>query len=103
MAESWLSAKLLSRLKFDKPLVRFGLVVAATFLFGSAGGAQREGDATSSKPAEPKFSVPGGFYTNAVSIELSAKGKEEVVRYTLDGSEPTSASPEYSSPIKISE
>jgi hypothetical protein len=103
MAESWLSAKLLSRLKFGKPLVRFGLVVVATLLFGSAGGADKEGDATSPKPAEPKFSVPGGFYTNAVSVELSAKSKEGVVRYTLDGSEPTSASPEYSSPIKISE
>ena len=53
--------------------------------------------------AEPKFSIRGGFFTNAISVELSANLRTEVVRYTLDGSEPTSASTKYSAPIPISE
>jgi hypothetical protein len=56
-----------------------------------------------SKLAEPKFSIRGGLYTNALSVELSANKASEVVRYTLNGSEPTSASTKYSSPIQISE
>lgn len=104
MAESWLSArKLLSRLKLGKPLRKFGLVVVADFLLRSAGGAETQVDSSSPKLAEPKFSIRSGLYTNAVSVELSANSASEVVRYTLNGSEPTSASTEYSSPINISE
>jgi len=51
----------------------------------------------------PTFSVRGGLYTNAVSVELSARSSSTVVHYTLDGSEPTAASTRYSSPIKLSE
>jgi len=56
-----------------------------------------------SKLAQPKFSVPGGLFTNSVSVRLTANSPSEVVRYTLDGSEPTSTSPEFSSPLKIAE
>jgi hypothetical protein len=58
---------------------------------------------SSQKLTEPKFSIRGGLYTNAVSVEVSANSPSGVVRYTLDGSEPTSASTEYSSPIEVSE
>jgi hypothetical protein len=92
--------KLSSRLKLGKPLLVFSLVVAG-FLLRSAGGAETQID-SSSKLAEPAFSIRGGLYTNAVSVELSAHSSSEVVRYTLNGSEPTSASTEYSSPINIS-
>ncbi|HLH57143.1 MAG TPA: CotH kinase family protein [Verrucomicrobiae bacterium] len=55
------------------------------------------------KPAEPKFSIPGGLYTNSVTVELSARNPSEIVRYTTDGSEPTDSSTQYSGPIQISE
>src|SRR5260221_2087657 len=102
MTESWLSTrKLSSRLKLVKPLFVFWLVVAASLVRG-AGGAEAPVDSTP-KPIEPRFSMRGGLYTNAVSVELSANSATEVVRYTLDGSEPTGASTQYSSPINISE
>jgi hypothetical protein len=103
MAESWLSArKLLNQLKLGNPLLRFRLVVLAGFLLRSACGAETQVNSSYPKLAEPKFSIRGGLYTNAVSVKLSVDTTSEVIRYTLDGSEPTSASPEYSSPIDIS-
>ena len=77
-------------------------MVAAVFVFRNAGAAESPHD-SSPKLAGPKFSIRGGFYTKAVSVELSANSPSAVVRYTLDGSEPTSASAKYSSPINISE
>jgi hypothetical protein len=104
MAESWFSArKLLSRLKLGKPPFRFCLVVVASFLLRGAGGAETQVDSASPKLAEPKFSIRSGLFTNAVSVELSVNSASEVVRYTLNGSEPTKASTAYSSPINISE
>ena len=58
---------------------------------------------TSSAIPEPKFSIRGGLYTNEISLELSANSAANVVRYTLDGSEPTSQSTQYSSPVHIGE
>ncbi len=46
------------------------------------------------------FSVPGGFYDNAFSLELSA-GEGMKIYYTLDGSEPTEDSLLYEEPISI--
>ena len=104
MAESWLSAtKLVDRSKLREPLSRFCFVVVASFLLRIAFGAEAHDDSPSAKLAEPKFSIRGGLYTNEMSVELSAGSPSEVVRYTLDNSEPTSASTRYSSPIKISE
>ncbi|HSU55339.1 MAG TPA: CotH kinase family protein [Candidatus Dormibacteraeota bacterium] len=59
-------------------------------------------DSSSAVP-EPKFSVHGGVFTNEISLELSANPASSVIRYTLDGSEPTSQSTKYSSPLHISE
>jgi hypothetical protein len=44
-------------------------------------------------------SLPGGFYSSAVSVELSA-GESDIF-YTLDGSDPDSGSTKYSLPINI--
>jgi hypothetical protein len=46
-------------------------------------------------------SLPGGFYSTSISVELSAG--ESNIFYTLDGSDPDSSSLEYSNPINISE
>ena len=53
--------------------------------------------------AEPVlFSAKGGFISDGVSLSLSA-GEGCLIHYTLDGSEPTSESAVYTSPIIISD
>jgi len=51
----------------------------------------------------PGFSLAGGLYTNSISLVLTASFATDKIRYTLDGSEPTVGSTEYSSQIKISQ
>ena len=51
--------------------------------------------------AAPVFSVPGGVHVGNLTVGLS--GKASVIRYTLDGSEPTSASPAYREPLRLTE
>ena len=47
-----------------------------------------------------QFSKPAGFYTNAISLELSA-AEGGIIRYTLDGSDPTASSPVYATPLPV--
>ena len=84
-----------------KPLLTFWLVLVANLVLRS--GAESPAVPPGQTIPEPKFSIRGGFFTNTISVELSANSPNEVVRYTLDGSEPTSASTKYSAPIPISE
>ena len=49
----------------------------------------------------PTFSMPGGIYNSAVSIELYGASPEDMVYYTTDGSNPDKTSSIYSSPISI--
>src|SRR5438105_1074022 len=51
--------------------------------------------------AAPRFSIPGGVYTNDLKLELSAAPGGTVIRFTLDGSEPTLSSPIYSKALTI--
>lgn len=52
-------------------------------------------------PADPlTFSVKGGVYTSAVTVELSAP-EGETIRYTTDGSVPTKRSNKYNAPITV--
>lgn len=48
-----------------------------------------------------KFSVPGGFYTNAFALTLTNESAGAVIHYTVDGSEPTVASAIYNGPLNI--
>ncbi len=48
------------------------------------------------------FSKEGGFYNAPISVELSSSNGNGTVKYTLDGSEPTSNSSAYSIPISVS-
>jgi hypothetical protein len=53
--------------------------------------------------ADPEFSLPGGIYTEAQSVELSCLTPGAEIRYTTDYSEPDQGSPIYSQPIEIQE
>lgn len=49
----------------------------------------------------PVFDPPAGAYTTAINVSLSSSTAGAVIRYTLDGSEPTTSSSQYSNPIPI--
>ncbi|MCE9615615.1 MAG: DUF2341 domain-containing protein [Lentisphaerae bacterium] len=51
--------------------------------------------------APPDFSLRAGFYTNAQALVLNATGDGALVRYTLNGDEPTESSAVYSVPLTI--
>lgn len=50
--------------------------------------------------SEPEFSNKGGFYIEPIHITLKGEAST-IIRYTMDGSEPTAQSQVYSSPILI--
>lgn len=49
----------------------------------------------------PEFSRPAGFHTGAFDLSLNTPAVGAEIRYTLDGSEPTVASPRYDGPLRI--
>lgn len=51
--------------------------------------------------AAPAFSVAGGFFTTNVEVSLSTAHTGAVVRYTLDGSEPTEDSPVFTNALVL--
>jgi hypothetical protein len=51
----------------------------------------------------PIFSVPGGVFSGAITLELVAPVDGDVIRYTTDGSEPDGSSGIFSGPIFLSE
>ena len=63
----------------------------------------------SSKPTEPEFvatpsfNPPGGTYDRVQHVSITCETLLATIYYTLDGSNPNSASPVYSGPITINE
>ncbi|MCF7913506.1 MAG: chitobiase/beta-hexosaminidase C-terminal domain-containing protein [Candidatus Cloacimonetes bacterium] len=51
--------------------------------------------------ATPTFNPPGGSYTSTQDITISCTTSGTTIRYTTNGSTPTSTSPVYSSPINL--
>jgi spore coat protein CotH len=49
----------------------------------------------------PTYSIPSGIYTNDQTVEISTDVPGGVIRYTLDGSEPTTNSPIYTGAINV--
>ena len=49
----------------------------------------------------PALSNPGGVFTGTLSVTVTCANAQATVRYTLDGSEPTTNSPLYSAPLTI--
>lgn len=50
----------------------------------------------------PVATPAAGFYTEAQNVTLTCATEGATIRYTLDGTEPTAASTEYTAPISIS-
>jgi len=50
---------------------------------------------------DPQFSAAGGYYEEPLELYLTSRSPDAVIRYTLDGSEPTGDSPLYSGPILL--
>ena len=79
-------------------------IKAAAFLDGWDDSGVAEADfVITGKVAEPVISPEAGIYTEGqnVSIECSTDGA--AIRYTLDGSDPSEGSPEYSGPFEVTE
>jgi hypothetical protein len=51
--------------------------------------------------ADVAFSIPGGTYSGAQSVALSTTTVDAIIRYTLDGTEPTATSTRYYTPIDV--
>ncbi|MDP4623820.1 MAG: lamin tail domain-containing protein [Akkermansiaceae bacterium] len=71
----------------------------ATFLESPTPGAENTTERTATS-APIEFSVLSGVYSSSFSVTLSSASS--TIYYTLDGSEPTTASSQYSAPISIS-
>ena len=52
--------------------------------------------------SDPIFSPPAGEYDGAIYVTISSSTPDAVIRYTLDGEEPTEYSPVFTEPILIS-
>lgn len=50
---------------------------------------------------KPTFSVQAGFYPSAQTVSISCIDPTATIRYTLDGSDPTTSSTLYTTPINI--
>ncbi len=51
--------------------------------------------------ALPSFNPPGGTYSTAVSVTISCATQGAVIRYTIDGNDPTEQSSLYTEPIVV--
>jgi len=57
--------------------------------------------AAPSRVATPTFSPAGGTYSSAQNVTISCSTAGATIRYTTNGSEPTSSSTQYSGPITV--
>ena len=51
--------------------------------------------------ATPTFNPPGGSYSSPQNVTISCSTSGATIRYTTNGSNPTSSSPTYTSPISV--
>jgi len=70
----------------------------ATFSISSPNSSNSNG---ATRVEDVLFSIQGGVYNSNVNVTLSTNTPNATIRYTLDGSEPTSSSSQYNSSISI--
>ncbi len=91
--------------QYEKPIPMGGFtetrtIKAATYYMGSQMGNVMTESYT--LDGRPFFSTKGGTYDSLVTLELSSKlGEASLIRYTLDGTNPTSTSTKYEGPIHL--
>jgi len=59
------------------------------------------GYSTSQASSDVIFSYPGGFYSSSIQLSLTPASGTAIIKFTLDGTQPTSASLQYISPITV--
>lgn len=77
------------------------LVVGIVMLLSASARLAAADGAKTDLPPAPTFSVPGGVFTNDVTLALSSQTASGTIHYTLDGSEATAASAVYTTPITL--
>lgn len=66
-------------------------------------GTQNGSDILSGYCSAPMFSVPGGYQTGSITLEMTTSTEGGVIHYTTDGSTPTEGSAQYTAPLTISD
>ncbi len=75
----------------------------AIFTNPTAGSSNNNATAYLSYSAKPQMSLPAGFYAEPITLEITTNEPISQIHFTIDGSEPTGASPVYNFPITISQ
>ncbi|MBL9168061.1 MAG: CotH kinase family protein [Verrucomicrobiales bacterium] len=94
-------ARFVASLFGSHPHLRLGFTLWILGAFDSRG--QADGERAIGLSA-PEFSVPGGVYSKPFNVEIrgSPASNEAVIRYTLDGTEPTEKSALYQHALNMS-
>ena len=83
--------------------VSYGLVPEAGFDYFTSPTPGAANDTMPGAPGDPiVFVTPPATFTSSIQVELAVASPEAEIRYTLDGSSPTSQSALYTGPISIS-
>ncbi len=51
----------------------------------------------------PEINLSAGFYSGSQTVSITNREPNSILRYTLDGTNPTSSSPEYTDPLTINQ
>ncbi len=79
------------------------LIEPATYLYPPTPGAWNDSVGSSLGPPSVTFWPPAGVYSsNTVAVTLGSSSSSATIRYTIDGSSPTTNSPIYTNPLVVS-
>ncbi len=70
-------------------------------VFASPSPGNSNADAFVTYASRPEFSIEAGSYQGSVTLEMSAAGSDEQIRFTTDGSTPTPSSSLYTTPVVL--
>jgi hypothetical protein len=93
----YLSWDVSGHVKFNLTSANVNAVASGIFFGGASGGGT-----TTQTAATPTISPNGGSYTSAQTITLATTTSGAQIRYTLNGTDPTSSSTLYSGPFSLS-